>query len=196
MDSRFWSGLGLAAISFFLRYAAISFFLRYAVKDMPRPIAWLGVLFGMLIMAASIVPSTTKYVNFSAIQRWLTREPRRNRSLASSEQPRVGAWPDFKKWDQREKFELCEAACLWFDREPVLPMPRNAQEKYQEWKRMILGGRLSVTGLILRDDIEIAMKRKTAINPHLIIYREVLEEVAKHDNVEPRFLFPYRRGEI
>src|ERR1700730_16121529 len=94
---------------------------------------------------------------FSAIQRWLTREPRRNRSLASSKQPRVGAWPDFKKWDQREKFELYEPACLWFHREPVLPMPRNAQEKYQEWKRMILGARLSIIGLTLRDDIEIAM---------------------------------------
>jgi hypothetical protein len=23
-----------------------------------------------------------------------------------------GHWPDFKKWDQREKFELYEAACL------------------------------------------------------------------------------------
>ncbi len=54
MDSRFWTGLGLAAISFFL---------RYAVKDMPRSVAWLGVRFGMLIMAVSILPSTTKYVN-------------------------------------------------------------------------------------------------------------------------------------
>jgi|GEM_PF-5431946 len=104
-------------------------------------------------------------------------------------------WPDFKKWDQREKFELYEAACLWFDREPALPMPQNAQEKYQEWKRLILGGRLSVTGATTRNDVEISMKKETAINPHLIIYREVLEEVAKHDNVEPRFLFPYRRGE-
>ncbi len=54
MDSRFFAGLGMSAISFFL---------RYAVKDMPRPNAWLGILFGILIMAVSATPSTAKYVN-------------------------------------------------------------------------------------------------------------------------------------
>jgi hypothetical protein len=32
-------------------------------------------------------------------------------------------WPDFKKCDKRSDFELFEAACLWFDIEPTLPMP-------------------------------------------------------------------------
>ena len=79
-----------------------------------------------------------------------------------------------------------EAACLWFDREPILPMPRNAQKKYQEWKRMILERRLSVTGPSLQDDIEISMKRESGINPHLVVHREDLKKVAESDNVEPR----------
>jgi len=54
MDSHSWAGFGLAAISFFF---------RYAVKDMPRPIAWLGVLFGISVMVASITPATSKYIN-------------------------------------------------------------------------------------------------------------------------------------
>jgi hypothetical protein len=54
MDGKFFVGLGLSAVSFFL---------RYAVKDMPRPIAWLGVVFGVLIMVASTTPSISKYLN-------------------------------------------------------------------------------------------------------------------------------------
>ena len=54
MDSRFLAGIGVSGISFFA---------RYAVKDMPRPIAWLGVLFGVLIMAASTSPVTSKFIN-------------------------------------------------------------------------------------------------------------------------------------
>jgi hypothetical protein len=60
---------------------------------------------------------------------------------------------------------------------------------------MILEGRLSVTGPTTRNDIEISMREETAINPYLIVYRDILKELAIVNNVEPRFLFAYRRGE-
>jgi hypothetical protein len=33
-------------------------------------------------------------------------------------------WPNFKKWDKKEKFELYEAACLWFNLEPSITVAR------------------------------------------------------------------------
>jgi hypothetical protein len=121
----------------------------------------------------------------------------KKRSAAVQESRQGNAsWPDFKKWDQKSEFELYEAACLWFDIEPQLPMPRKPQEKYQQWKAMILGGGLPVhSGNNIRNDIKVSMRDETAITPHLRIYRDVLVTVAEHDGEQPRFLYPHRRGE-
>jgi hypothetical protein len=54
-------------------------------------------------------------------------------------------WPDLAKWDNKENFELYEAACLWFNIEPRLPMPDRALSKYQSWKDMAFGAAFRFT---------------------------------------------------
>jgi hypothetical protein len=110
------------------------------------------------------------------------------RSLAptTSSEP----WPDFKKWDKANDFELFEAACLWFDIEPRVPMPDNALDKYQSWRRDILAGKLSIDADSVRHAIEIAVKRDTSVTPHSRIRREKLVTLAGRDGVWPLFLFP------
>lgn len=104
-------------------------------------------------------------------------------------------WPAFDKWDKQKDFQLYEAACLWFNIEPRLPMPERAQRKYQEWKSMILGGGMPVhSGDDIRNDIKVAMGNEAAVTPYLRVYREVLIGLAENEPSKPLFLYPYRRG--
>jgi hypothetical protein len=107
----------------------------------------------------------------------------------------VEPWPNFKKWDEKEELELYEAACLWFEKEPKLPMLSLPQAKYQEWRDKIFGGGIPVITESARHAVEIGAGRESAITPHTKIHREVLKGIAEHDGIEPRFLYPHRRGE-
>ena len=104
-------------------------------------------------------------------------------------------WPDFKKWDKKELFELYEAACLWFNIEPRLPMPDRSLSKYQEWKAMAFGGGLPVDTDSVRHAVEIGANVESSITPHTRIHREVLTGLAAHDGYQPLFLYPHKRGE-
>lgn len=104
-------------------------------------------------------------------------------------------WPDFSKWDKKEKFELYQAACLWFNIEPRLPMPDRPLSKYQEWKAMVFGGGLPVYSNSERHAAEIGMNVKSSITPHTRVLRQVLEGLAEHENYQPLFLYPHKRGE-
>ena len=104
-------------------------------------------------------------------------------------------WPDFKKWDKKEKFELHEAACLWFNIEPRLPMPTRPLSKYQAMKEMTLGGGLPVESESIRHSIDKAMKLDSSVTPHTLVAREVLEGLAEHEVYQPMFLYPHKRGE-
>ena len=42
-----------------LGLSAVFFFLRYAIKEIPRPVAWLGVSVGILCIAASVIWQVT-----------------------------------------------------------------------------------------------------------------------------------------
>jgi hypothetical protein len=104
-------------------------------------------------------------------------------------------WPDFKKWDKQEKFELYEAACLWFNIEPRLPMPDRSLSKYQEWKAMAFSGGLPVDTDSVRHAIEIGTNVESSITPNTRVRREVLRGLAEHDGYQPMFLYPHKRGE-
>jgi hypothetical protein len=104
-------------------------------------------------------------------------------------------WPNFKKWDKKEKFELYEAACLWFNIEPRLPMPDHALSKYQKWREMAFGGGLPVDTDSVRHAVEIGANKESAITPHTRIRKEVLEGLAEHEGYQPMFLYPHQRGE-
>jgi hypothetical protein len=104
-------------------------------------------------------------------------------------------WPDFKKWDKKEDFELYEAACLWFNTEPRLPMPDRALSKYQEWRSKIFGGGIPVDTDSVRHAVEIGANVESSVTPHTRIHREVLTGLAAHDGYCPLFLYPSKRGE-
>jgi hypothetical protein len=107
----------------------------------------------------------------------------------------IEPWPDFRKWDKKEQFELYEAACLWFNIEPRLPMPERALFKYQEWREMTFGGGLPVVSESVRQSISKAMKDESSVTPNTRIRKEVLIGLAEHDGYKPLFLYPYKRGE-
>jgi hypothetical protein len=104
-------------------------------------------------------------------------------------------WPDFKKWDKKDEFELYEAACLWFNIEPRLPMSDRSLSKYQEWKAKIFGGGIPVDTDSVRHAVEIGANVESSVTPHTRIHREVLMGLATHDSYYPLFLFPHKRGE-
>jgi hypothetical protein len=105
-------------------------------------------------------------------------------------------WPDFKIWDKRDKFELYEAACLWFNIDPVLPMPEEARLKYQAWKNLIFDAALPVDTDSTLQIVQIGKRINSAITPHTPrVDREVLESLAEEEGHRPLFLYPHKRGE-
>jgi hypothetical protein len=102
----------------------------------------------------------------------------------------IQQWPDFQKWDDRSEFKLYEAAALWFDAEPRLPMWWRARRKVREWKRTIAGG---VELKSQHTIIESLSGSNRSITPHTQIDREVLKKLAQKEGRRPLFLFPERR---
>jgi hypothetical protein len=101
----------------------------------------------------------------------------------------IQRWPDFVKWDDRTEFELHEAAALWFDAEPRLPMWWRARRKFRQWERMIAGGIIPAhPGLR-----ELGFATTSSITPHIRIQRAALRALAEKEGSKPLFLFPDRR---
>jgi len=110
-------------------------------------------------------------------------------------------WPNFKEWDQRQDFELYEAACLWFNQEPQLPMPRRAKKVYEKWREKIYDRALAANTETMRASINLAFERtglaheRMSVTPHNKISREDLIGLAREGECQPEFLFPHKRGE-
>jgi hypothetical protein len=177
-------------------------FIKDAWPDAPpwfvSALFWLSLLVGLVAIVA-----------YCFERGWL-RWPTRLRDLASAlEAPRQRPWPDFKALDKRSDFELYEAACLWFDEEPVLPMFDDAFELYQEWRSVIEAGEMPArfTHDPLNDAISSAMAKAkipppkagenfgALVTPHTRVSRGVLRGWAEIKGEKPRFLYPERRGE-
>jgi hypothetical protein len=74
-------------------------------------------------------------------------------------------------------------------------MPDRALSKYQMMKEMTLGGGFPVESESIRHSLHKAMKLDSSVTPHTLVVREVLEGLAEHENYQPMFLYPHRRGE-
>jgi len=101
----------------------------------------------------------------------------------------IQRWPDFEKWDDRTEFELHEAAALWFDAEPRLPMWWRARRKVRRWERMIAGGTLPAHPGLRKS----GLATTSSITPHIRIPRAALMALAEKEGSKPLFLFPDRR---
>jgi hypothetical protein len=118
-------------------------------------------------------------------------------------------WPDFEKWDARKEFDLGDAACLWFDHEPRLPLPALAHERFHEWKATIERGDMKArfTYDPLDDAITMAMMKHggipakgqdfapTEVTVQTRVSRKVLKAWALDHGEQPRFLFSERRSD-
>jgi len=103
-----------------------------------------------------------------------------------------GEWPDFQAWDQKDQLQLYEAACLWVDREPQLPLPRRAKAIYSALESHMLSGK-SLPQYELDDTIAITLGEKEFPEPHAPMSRAGLLAMAESRGERPRFLYPAER---
>lgn len=112
-------------------------------------------------------------------------------------------WPDFAKWDERNVLELYEAACLWNDEEPSLPMNAAALHVFWEFYKAIYEKRLG-TKANLDLSISLAMiqsggwpltpDQNDPVNVHTKVSRRHLEPYARSIGGRPKFLFRDQRA--
>lgn len=116
-----------------------------------------------------------------------------------------GAWqnwfqaptPDYDVWDAKDAFRLYEAASLWVNVEPRLPLTRKARAQYKVFESALNGGGMpAAASPTVRDAIDRAfakVNKEEWVDPNTLIDRGVLIEWATHHSEEPPFLFPKRR---
>jgi hypothetical protein len=98
-------------------------------------------------------------------------------------------WPDFRKWDQRDEFELDDAAALWFDAEPRSPMWWRARWKFRRLRAGIAAASQRARATAPLDaGIEPAANRR-----HPPVHRDALKALAEREGVHPLFLYPELR---
>lgn len=111
-------------------------------------------------------------------------------------------WPDFDKWDDKTEFRLFEAACLWNEEEPKLPMSDGALDKFEMLREAIYARDLSASGLTLDEAFDAAWgkvvkrapKIDDPINVNTKVEKKTLVDFASRNGSGPRFLFPGARS--
>jgi hypothetical protein len=105
-------------------------------------------------------------------------------------------WPDFSKWDAVEIFNLYEAAALWCDQEPSLPLSNRATLVFNRLRRGIYNQEISPS-MDLREAVTSAVTQHSgekfslddAVTVNTRVKRaELLKHAKKHEE-RPKFLF-------
>lgn len=112
-----------------------------------------------------------------------------------------GAWsitaPNWGVWDRRDRFRLFEAASLWEDIEPTMPMLWRAPKRFRRLDQAVATRQLTVIRDDLRETIEdawdLANGKKPMANPYWVVLREDLLSYASSIGERPGFLFPRDR---
>ena len=107
-------------------------------------------------------------------------------------------WPDFEKWDKQKEFRLLEAACLWVDEEPRLPLSFKSQIAFRKLEKALEEYRLSARRNdlweVISDAFDLHEKgQANKANPNWVVTRSDLVTYAKTVGEKPRFLFPKER---
>jgi hypothetical protein len=105
----------------------------------------------------------------------------------------IQRWPNFQNWDERSEFELHEAAALWFDAEPQLPMWWRAKWKLRQWRIVIAECEVSREREALGEAVKIQARSTSSVTLHTRVHRDVLKLLAEKEGAKPLFLFPERR---
>jgi hypothetical protein len=132
----------------------------------------LGITFSMLALAAYLI---MRWWRYGGGRQLLLSLPLQN-------------WPDFKKWDQRNEFKLDEAAALWLDAEPRIPMWWRACWKLHRLRDAI-AARMTATPSQPIAAAELGV-RQASVVPHAPVHRDTLRALAEKEGVHPLFLYP------
>ena len=116
----------------------------------------------------------------------------RNQALEIWPVPGGRKWPDFM--DGHEKIQLYEAACLFFDNAPILPMPARSQKLFDEWKMQWLANYPNRLPVLVQRGEAVAMaidsahgEREKTFHPHMEVYRKDLVKWCETHGERPRF---------
>jgi hypothetical protein len=110
-------------------------------------------------------------------------------------------WPDYDRWDEEGIFRLFEAACLWCDENPSLPLNSCTRQRFEQLRDAIYSGDLQ--GYLSLDESVRAAWAKHGGRPepgddpitvNSRVKRAALIDCAKKIGERPRFLFPGARS--
>jgi len=99
-------------------------------------------------------------------------------------------WPDFQRWDQHSEFELQEAAALWFNAEPQLPMWWRARWKVRQLRGVFETGEVPGEPTALAGPPGIRGRISFSVTSHTRVHRDTLRSLAEKEGAAPLFLFP------
>src|SRR5205823_2847819 len=110
--------------------------------------------------------------------------------------------PAYDKWDIVDVLRLFEAACLWCDVEPGLPMPIRARRVFKRLQACLadksiypaLSMREMLDAPPRNDSFATEFDEDVPINVNRHVGREALTEYARRIGARPRFLFKGARG--
>ena len=110
-------------------------------------------------------------------------------------------WPDFDRWDEEGIFRLFEAACLWCDESPSLPLNSGPSHRFEQLRDAIYCGDLQGY-LSLQESVRSAWAKhngrpEPADDPITVnsrVKRAALTDYAMKIGERPRFLFPGARS--
>jgi hypothetical protein len=97
--------------------------------------------------------------------------------------------PDLDAWAQVNELELWQAACLWAEKEPALPINRGAEYAHFRMLKEAVSKKELIAILNLEQSLALQARRFDP-DAHTKATREELRKFAVRRNQRPRFLFP------
>lgn len=124
---------------------------------------------------------------FSFLVGLLPRSLRRGHAPGPPEQQNSG--PAFEVWSQVQELELFQAACLWAEKKPALPVVDDPEYAYLRMLKEAIAKKQLPAVLKLDEAIRL-QQRQYQPNVKTKVDRSKLREFAKQRGLYPRFLFP------
>jgi hypothetical protein len=105
---------------------------------------------------------------------------------------------DYEKWDDTDELKLWEAACLWANEKPAMPLSRRATQAFRLLEKAINDDRLDARRAdlneVLRDAWDQHVNGTTSkANPNWVVTKSDLVSFARASDKKPPFLFPKER---
>jgi hypothetical protein len=109
-----------------------------------------------------------------------------------------GSQIDWDKWDGQEYFKWFEAACLWENLEPQLPLPRKAKERSYKLFKEVERVPIPLNGETIKQSLPhgfrmVEVESTRGPQPDWLVKRSDLRCIAERFREKPKFLYPEKR---